>query len=329
MVLNLTRNSQVPAFRFSKERVMTASHVPVMVQEVIDFLSPVPGAVFLDLTLGGGGHGFALLDAIQPSGVLIGCDRDGDAVRICREKFTQFGRYARVHHANYSDIRKILSEEGFDSVDGALFDLGLSSIQLDTPGRGFRMTSSDLLDMRMDPRGGTTAADLVNRLTEIELADIIYHYGEERRSRFISRAIGRVREKKPIERCDELAAIVASAVARSGGGGNRSRQKIHPATRTFQALRLAVNEELEALERTLKDVVDLLRPGARLVAISFHSLEDRIVKNVFRELSSGMDNSPSLHLITRKVIRPGVEELTMNPRARSAKLRAAEKRGSE
>ncbi|MDP7559034.1 MAG: 16S rRNA (cytosine(1402)-N(4))-methyltransferase RsmH, partial [Planctomycetota bacterium] len=246
-----------------------------------------------------------------------------------RGKLAQFGRYARVHHANYSGIRKILSEEEFDSVDGALFDLGLSSIQLDTPGRGFRMTSSDLLDMRMDSRGGTTAADLINGLPESELADIIFHYGEERHSRSISRAIGRARERKPIERCDELAAIVASVVARRGSGGSRSRQKIHPATRTFQALRIAVNEELEALGRTLRDVVDLLRPGARLVVISFHSLEDRIVKNVFRELSSGKDISPSLRLITRKVVRPGVEELTTNPRARSAKLRAAEKQGSE
>lgn len=327
MFLNLKRNFHSPERRFFDEKDMTASHVPVMVQEVIHFLSPVSGAVFLDSTLGGGGHGSAVLDAIQPSGVLIGCDRDGDAIKICRKKFAKFGRSARIHHANYSEFRRILSGEGFDSVDGALFDLGLSSIQLDTPGRGFRMTSPDPLDMRMDPRGGVTAADLINRLTEKELAEIIYRYGEERRSRLISRAIGRAREKKPIERCHELAAIVASAVARSGGGG--SRQRIHPATRTFQALRIAVNDELETFERTLRDVVDILRPGARLVVISFHSLEDRIVKNVFRELSSGAGIPPSLRLITRKIVRPGERELTVNPRARSAKLRAAEKHGVE
>ncbi len=311
--------------RSNTETKMAASHVPVMVQEVIGFLSPGSGAVFLDTTLGGGGHSLAILEAIQPSGVLIGCDRDGDAVAVSKERLALFGPGARVHHAHHSEIKRIVAEEGFEAVDGVLFDLGLSSIQLDTPGRGFRLGAPDALDMRMDPRSGSTAADLVNELPEDQLADTIYRFGEERRSRAIARAIGRARARKPLERCDELAAVVVSAVLRSGGGGRGKRWRIHPATRTFQALRIAVNEELETLEGSLRDAVDLLRPGGRIVVISFHSLEDRIVKNVFRKLAAGRDEPARLRLLTRKVVRPSQEEVAANPRSRSAKLRAAEK----
>ena len=307
------------------ETDMTASHVPVMVREVLDFLSPVSGAVSLDTTLGGGGHSFAILEATQPSGVLIGCDRDVDAVDISRRRLAEFGPAARIHQAHHSDIKRVVSEEGFDAVDGVLFDLGLSSIQLDTPGRGFRMDSPDPLDMRMDRSGGPTAADLVNGLPEKELADIIFRYGEERKSRAVARAIGRARARKPLERCDELAAVAASAVTRSGGGGRGKKRRIHPATRTFQALRIAVNREMETLEGALRDGVDLLRPGGRIVVISFHSLEDRIVKNLFRELASGQEGPASLQILTRRVVRAGSEEIASNPRSRSAKLRAAEK----
>ena len=315
------------------EMNMNTSHVPVMVQEVLDFLSPAPGAVSLDTTLGGGGHSFAVLEAIQPSGVLIGFDRDGDAVVAARRRLAPFGPRARIHHSHHSEIKRVVAREGFEAVDCVLFDLGLSSIQLDTPGRGFRMDSPDALDMRMDQSGGPTAADLVNELPEKELADIIYQYGEERKSRAIARAIGRARARKPLERCDELAAVVVSSVARSGGGG-RGRWRIHPATRTFQALRIALNREMETLEGALRDAVDLLRPGGRIAVISFHSLEDRIVKNVFRELASGRDSSGcdapvTLELLHRKVIRPGDAEVAANPRSRSAKLRAAEKREVE
>ncbi|MFC1490998.1 16S rRNA (cytosine(1402)-N(4))-methyltransferase RsmH [Nitrospinota bacterium] len=304
---------------------MTVSHVPVMVREVIDFLSPVSGAVSLDTTLGGGGHSFAILEAIQPSGVLIGCDRDVDAVNISRQRLARFGPSARLHHAHHSEIKRIVAEEGFDAVDGILFDLGLSSIQLDTPGRGFRLDSPDTLDMRMDQSGGPAAADLVNELPERELADTIYRYGEERKSRAIARAIGRARARKPLERCDELAALVVSAVTRSGGGGRGKRWRVHPATRTFQALRIAVNREMETLEGALCDGVDLLRPGGRIVVISFHSLEDRIVKNVFRNLAAGREGPAKLRILTRKVVRPGKDEVASNPRSRSARLRAAEK----
>ena len=301
---------------------MTASHVPVMVQEVLHFLAPSPGAVFLDTTLGGGGHGGAVLDAVQPSGVLIGCDRDRDAVDICKKRLAKYGPAARIHHAHHGEMKRIAKAEGYASVDGVLFDLGLSSMQLDTPGRGFRMNTSELLDMRMDRTQGVTAADLIDQLPEEELANLIYEYGEERHSRAIARAIGRARADGGIRRCDELASLIASVAARRSGRRGRS-WRIHPATRTFQALRIAVNREMETLEDSLRDAADLLRPGGRVVVISFHSLEDRIVKNLFRELSGGEE--PALRILTRKVVRPSDSEVRENPRSRSAKLRAAER----
>ena len=312
---------------FCGERVnMTASHVPVMVQEVLRFLAPSPGAVFLDTTLGGGEHSDAVLDVVQPSGVLIGCDRDRDAVDICRKRLAKYGPAARIHHAHHGEMKRIVRAEGYETVDGVLFDLGLSSMQLDTPGRGFRMNAPEPLDMRMDQTQGPTAADLIEQLPEEELANLIYRYGEERHSRAIARAIGRARAGADggVKRCDELAALIASVAARRGGRRGRS-WRIHPATRTFQALRIAVNREMETLEDSLRDAVELLRPGGRIVVISFHSLEDRIVKNIFRELSGG--ESPALEILTRRVVRPGESEVRENPRSRSAKLRAAERLG--
>ena len=303
---------------------MTASHVPVMVQEVLRFLSPSPGAVFLDTTLGGGEHGDVVLDAVQPSGVLIGCDRDRDAVDICRKRLAKYGSAARIHHAHHGEMKRIVRDEGYESVDGVLFDLGLSSMQLDTPGRGFRMDAPEPLDMRMDQTQGPTAADLIEQLHEEELANLIYRYGEERHSRAIARAIGRARALGGVKRCDELASLIASVAARKSGRRGRS-WRIHPATRTFQALRIAVNREMETLEESLRDAVDLLRPGGRIVVISFHSLEDRIVKNLFRELSGG--EKPALEILTRKVVRPDESEVKENPRSRSARLRAAERLG--
>ena len=300
----------------------TTSHVPVMVQEVLRFLAPFPGAVFLDTTLGGGGHGNAVLDAVQPSGVLIGCDRDRDAVEVCRRRLAKYGAAARIHHAHHGEIMRIVEDEGYACVDGVLFDLGLSSMQLDAPGRGLRMDAHEPLDMRMDQAGGVTAADLINGLPEGELADLIYRYGEERHSRAIARAIGRARADGGVRHCDELASLIASAVARRSGRRGR-RWRIHPATRTFQALRIAVNREMETLEDSLRDAVSLLRPGGRIVVISFHSLEDRIVKNLFGELSRC--ERPALKTLTRKVVRPGDSEVRENPRSRSAKLRAAER----
>ena len=303
---------------------MTASHVPVMVQEVLRFLAPAPGAVFLDTTLGGGGHGVAVLDAVQPSGVLIGCDRDMDAVEICRRRLAKYGTAARVHHAHHSEMERVVRAEGYTSVDGVLFDLGLSSMQLDTPGRGFRMNAPEPLDMRMDRTQGPTAADLIEYLSEGALADLIYRYGEERHSRAIARAIGRARADGGVRRCDALASLIAAAAAKRSGRGGR-RPRIHPATRTFQALRIAVNREVETLEDSLRGAVDLLRPGGRVVVISFHSLEDRIVKNLFRELAAGA--APTLEILTRRVVRPDPSEVRENPRSRSAKLRAAVRLG--
>ncbi len=305
---------------------MTASHVPVMVQEVLRFLAPSPGAVFLDTTLGGGEHGDAVLDAVQPSGVLIGCDRDRDAVEICKKRLAKYGDAARIHHAHHGEMKRIVRAEGYESVDGVLFDLGLSSMQLDTPGRGFRMNAPEPLDMRMDRTQGPTAADLIDQLPEEELADLIYRYGEERHSRAIARAIGRARADGGVRRCDELASLIATVAARRGGRRGR-RWRIHPATRTFQALRIAVNRELETLEDSLRDAVDLLCPGGRIVVISFHSLEDRIVKNLFRGLSGGEE--PTLETLTRRVVRPDEAEVRENPRSRSAKLRAAERLGED
>ncbi len=285
-------------------------------------MAPSPGAVFLDTTLGGGGHGTAVLDAVQPSGVLIGCDRDRDAVNFCMERLAKYGSAARIHHAHHGEMKRIVEEEGYASVNGILFDLGLSSIQIGAPGRGFRMDASELLDMRMDRTKGVTAADLINGLPEEELAALIYRYGEEHHSRAIARAIGRARVDGGVSRCDALASLIASVVAKRGDRRGR-RRRIHPATRTFQALRIAVNQEMETLEGALRDAVSLLRPGGRIVVISFHSLEDRMVKNLFLELSRG--EAPTLEILTRKVIRPGDLEVKRNPRSRSAKLRAAER----
>ena len=298
-----------------------ASHTPVMVQEVLNFLSPVSGAVFLDTTLGGGGHSKLILDAIQPSGVLIGCDRDRDAIKICREKFKEYGSSARIRYSNFTDIKKILKSENIESVDGIVFDLGFSSIQMDNPGRGFSINSEDFLDMRMDTNAQLKASDLINKLSEIELADIIFQYGEERKSRRIAREIVRYRAKKEIVSCNELSRIIVRAIKKT----SKSYFRIHPATKTFQALRIVVNDELQSLEIALSDAVDVLRPGGRIVVISFHSLEDRIVKNFFRSASKA--EIPLLKILTKKVVRPLNEEIQDNPRSRSSRLRASERLG--
>ena len=298
---------------------LEASHIPVMVQEVLNFLSPVSGAVFLDTTLGGGGHSQLILDAIQPLGVLVGCDRDEDAIRICRGRFKGYGSSVRIHHSNFTNIKKILRCENIEYVDGVVFDLGYSSIQMDTPSRGFSIRSENSLDMRMDSNGELKASDLVNKLSENEIADIIFHYGEERKSRRIAREIVRYRSKKEIISCDELSNIVLRAIKRN----SKSHYKIHPATKTFQALRIVVNDELESLKTALFDAVDVLRPGGRIVVISFHSLEDRIVKNFFR--SSSKTEEPLLKILTKKVIRPKLEEIQVNSRSRSSRLRASER----
>jgi 16S rRNA (cytosine1402-N4)-methyltransferase len=276
------------------------THEPVMVAEVVRFLGGCRTVV--DMTLGGGGHAEALLG----SGVerLIGIDRDPQAIAVATERLSRFGARFSAVTARFSDM------PAENRVDGVLYDLGLSSMQLDAPERGFSYRHDGPLDMRMDPEG-ESAMDLVNSASEVELARIIFEYGEERSSRRIAAAIVRARSRQPIRRTDELARVVAGAVGARRGGP-------HPSRRTFQALRIAVNRELEELTASLPQAVSALAPGGRLVAISYHSLEDRIVKRFVL-------GAPSLENLTKKPLRPSKAEASRNPRARSAKLRAAEK----
>ncbi len=302
-------------------------HVPVLLEAVLEELRPAPGAVVIDATVGGGGHALALLRAAQPGGRLLGIDADPAALAAARARLAAAGLPPGsfvLHHGRFADLQAIATAHGFAPVDAVLLDLGVSSHQLDTPQRGFSFSAEGPLDMRLDPTGGPTAADLVNQLGERELADLIYRYGEERASRRIARLIVERRRQAPITTTADLASLVLRAVGRGG------RERIHPATRTFQALRIAVNRELEQLEAALPQAVELLRPGGRLAVISFHSLEDRMVKQFFRAESGygGSANArpPRLTIITRKPIEAGAAEVAANPRARSARLRVAERR---
>jgi len=302
-------------------------HTPVLLADVIAGLAPHPGDLFIDGTLGLGGHAEALLEASAPDGRLLGFDRDGDALARAQSRLARFGDRLVTAHASYAEMGRVAPSLGFAAVDGVLLDLGLSSLQLDDPARGFAFRFDAPLDMRFDPRSGPTAADLVNGLPEDELADLIFQHGEERHSRRVARAIVSAR---PVTNTTRLAGIVASAIP----GGRR--EKIHPATRTFQALRIAVNDELGALERALPQALDLLKPGGRLAVISFHSLEDRIVKQWMKREATDCLCPPeqlvcvcghvaALWLVTRKPIEAAPDESEQNPRARSAKLRIAEK----
>jgi len=290
-----------------------STHVPVLTTEVLQFLRPERGGLFVDCTVGLGGHAHALLTA--GASRLIGFDRDADALAIARETLAPFGERVALVHADYRDVERELDARGVDLIDGALADLGVSSMQLDREGRGFSFQRDEPLDMRMDRSRGDTAAQLVAHAPERELADLIYEYGEERFSRRIARSIVEARGAEPIETTGRLAAIVRRAVP------VRGYSRIDPATRTFQALRIWVNRELEGLDRFLGAVLNRLRNSARLVVISFHSLEDRIVKHTFRSLERG----GGLRVLTKKPAIAGDEELQRNPRARSAKLRAAER----
>ncbi len=304
----------------------TTPHDPVLYHEVLQALQPRDGGRYVDGTLGAGGHAWGILDASSPGGLLLGLDLDPQALALAREKLASFGERAVLRQASYLTLKEQLDARGWDSVDGILLDLGISSMQVDTPERGFSFRQDGPLDMRFDPAAPTTAADLVNRLPESELADLIYRYGEERRSRRIARAIVKAR---PIEGTRHLAEVVRRAI---GGGKGR----IHPATRTFQALRIAVNRELDAVEQVLPLAVEVLAPGGRLAVISFHSLEDRLVKTYFRQESRDCLCPPEqpvcicghaarLRAVTRKAIQASEAEVAANPRARSARLRVAEK----
>ncbi len=292
-----------------------AVHVPVLLDEVLEYLSPRPGATIADGTLGAGGHSAAVLEKILPGGLLIGMDRDSAAVDRGRRIFASHGQNVRLVHDNYDNLRTILESLDAGRLDGVLLDLGISSDQLLRSGRGFSFDADEELDMRMDPQEDTpTAGDIVNSASETELADILFTLGEERASRRIARRIVAARRRGPIRTSRELAAIVAAAM-----GGRRGR--IHPATRSFQALRIKVNNEIGHLEHFLSEFYDCLAPGGRAVVISFHSLEDRLVKRRFRELAAGS----GARVLTKKVVRPTDEEVERNPMARSAKLRALEK----
>ena len=290
------------------------THIPVMTREVLQHLRPEGGGLFVDCTVGLGGHARALLEAGATR--ILGLDRDREALARAREALAPWSSRVDLVHADYRSLSEVLDGRRIDRVDGTLADLGLSSLQLETPGRGFSFLRDDPLDMRMDTSGGDTAADFVARATERELADVIFTYGEERFSRRIARAIVAAREEAPVSTTGRLAAIVRRAVLRRGF------IRIDPATRTFQAIRIRVNRELEGLDRFIETAAARLRAGARLVVITFHSLEDRIVKHTLRALER---RQPLVRVLTRKPLAPEASELAENPRARSAKLRAAER----
>jgi 16S rRNA (cytosine1402-N4)-methyltransferase len=284
-----------------------------MVAETLSYLRPDRGGLFLDCTVGLGGHARAILAAGATR--LIGLDRDPEALERAAGTLAPWAGRFELVHADYRDVASVLSARAIDAVDGALADLGVSSMQLDTPGRGFSFRRDEPLDMRMDRTQGPTAADLLRAVREQDLADVIFQYGEERYSRRIARGIVTARRTGSLRTTGELAVVVRRAVP------TRGHQRIDPATRTFQALRIWVNRELEGLEAFLADVARLLGVGARFVVISFHSLEDRIVKHTFR----GLERGAALGILTKRPVAPSEADIERNPRARSAKLRAIER----
>ena len=288
---------------------MARAHEPVLLAEALAMLAVKPGGLYVDGTLGMGGHAAAILDAGAPDARLLAFDRDAETMARARESLAGYGDRVRFVHG---DFREIPDRLGADRADGILLDLGVSSVQLDTAERGFSFQADGPLDMRMDRSQGETAADVVNAMDEEDLANVIYELGEDRRSRHIARAIASARRQHRIETTSELAAIVRRASGRPAW-----KPGIDSATRTFQALRIHVNRELEALADTLRALAALLAPGGRLAVIAFHSLEDREVKHTFRALAG-----EGYALLTKKPVRPGDAEEARNPRARSARLRA-------
>jgi len=298
---------------------MTAAHgrehIPVMTAEVMRYLQPERGGLFVDCTLGLGGHARAMLEGGATR--VIGIDRDDDALQHARSVLAPWAEKLDLVHSDYRAIDAVLESRHVAEIDGALADLGVSSMQFDEAGRGFSFQRDEPLDMRMDRSAGETAADLISRSDEEELANAIYAFGEERFSRRIARAIVNARRQSPIDTTGKLAAIVRRAIP------VRGYQRIDPATRTFQALRIWVNRELDGLDAFIGAAARRLRIGARLVVITFHSLEDRIVKHTFRALEKSAD--AALKILTKKPLVPSDSEIATNPRARSAKLRAAER----
>ena len=293
----------------------TTVHQAVLTAEVLTFLAPQRGGLFVDCTVGLGGHARVLLE--HGASRVIGLDRDREALSQAHTALSAWAEHVELHHANYKDVDAVLDASQISSVDGVLADLGVSSLHLDGEGRGFSFRRDEPLDMRMDQSAGQTAADLIRNTSEQTLADIIFKYGEERQSRRIARAIVEARRTSPVTSTGDLASIVRRSLRRKG------YTRIDPATRTFQAIRIWVNQELEGLEVALEAMCRRLRTGARLVVISFHSLEDRIVKHTFRALERG--GKVAIRVLTKRPVIPQDEEVERNPRARSAKLRVAER----
>ena len=293
-------------------------HVPVLSEEVVSWLVYKPGGIYLDCTVGQGGHAALILERSGPGGVVVGIDRDQDAIASTGANLARFAPRMRLMQGNFSALKQHLRSVGVSEVDGVIFDLGVSSAQLDRPERGMSFLSDGPLDMRMDQHSGRTAADLVAQLQERELADLIYQYGEERYSRRIARAIVAARKIHPLCTTFDLVSVISGSVPAAYRHG-----RIHCATRTFQALRIAVNQELDVIAGAIRDAADVLAPGGRLCVISFHSLEDRIAKHTFRSLAQGPE--ACLRILTKKPQVPSDEECRSNPRARSAKLRVAER----
>lgn len=301
-------------------------HQPVMVNQVLEGLAVHPGGWYIDCTVGEGGHSSLILNASSPGGHLLGIDRDPQALQVASQRLSDTDGHYQLVQGNFAQVFQIARENSFAPADGVLLDLGLSSLQLDGEERGFTFRKDQPLDMRFDPDDETTAAEIVNTHSDQALADLLWRYGEERRSRTIARALVR---NRPFLTTAELAQIVARAVG-------SSRARIHPATRTFQALRIAVNRELENLQNALPAIVNLLRTGGRLVVISYHSLEDRIVKEFLRENTHqsshatqeaipGKETRPNIKQLQRKPLKPSREEIEQNRRSRSARLRVAER----
>ncbi len=310
-------------------------HIPVLLEEVLAGLQVRPGGLYIDGTVGAGGHAAAIIERAE-GGQLLGLDVDPDALALAAQRLQPYIHEGRVRlvRANFERLDEVARAEGFVDVHGVLLDLGVSSMQLNEAQRGFSFRAEGPLDMRLDPDLPVTAADLVNTLPERELADLIYKYGEEPASRRIARRIVEVRNRSPITTTTQLAAVVSDALG--GKTPGRTHSPIHPATRTFQALRIAVNHELEALEKALAGAVRVLRPGGRLAVISFHSLEDRVVKSFIRQEQRGCicppeyptcicGRQPTLRAVNTKPITASEQEVRRNPRSRSARLRVAEK----
>jgi len=303
-----------PVCTVNGRQASVSVHVPVLQEEVVTLLRPRPGGRYLDATVGFGGHAEAILRTAEPTGVVFGIDRDAEILVLTQQRLAAFGARLVLRHGRYEALGQLVGPA--ERFDGILFDLGLSSLQLDAADRGFSFAHEGPLDMRMDRGTGATAAELLERVSERELADLIYKWGEERWSRRIARSIVTAQHERHITTTSDLAAIVARSIPR-----RLWPRHIHPATRTFQALRIAVNEELVGLEQTLEGAARLLTLGGRAVAISFHSLEDRIVKQTWRRLEA----EGLVRVLTRRPVTPGEAEQAANPRSRSAKLRAVER----